>query len=62
MKHISYFPYYEKLSEIISKSKVKIAGIESRKLKEQNKHNTNVKDLLSAIDSLNYKIGKEEDN
>ena len=30
VKHISYFPYYEKLSEIISKSKIKIAGIESR--------------------------------
>ncbi len=61
VKHISYFPYYEKLSEIISKSKVKIAGIESRKLKEQNKHNANVKDLLSAIDSLNYRISKEEE-
>lgn len=62
VKHISYFPYYEKLSEIISKSKLKIAGIESRKLKEVNKHNSNVKGLLSAIDTLNYKIAKEEEN
>ena len=62
VKHISYFPYYEKLSEIISKSKVKIAGIESRKLKEVNKHNVNVNGLLSTIDTLNYKISKEEDN
>ena len=62
VKHISYFPYYEKLSDIISKSKVKIAGIESRKLKEVNKHNTNVKGLLSSIENLNYKIGKEEEN
>ncbi len=62
VKHISYFPYYEKLSEIISKSKIKITGIESRKLKEVNKYNTNVKGLLSSIESLNYKIGKEEEN
>ena len=62
VKHISYFPYYEKLSEIISKSKIKIAGIESRKLKELNKHNANVKGLLSNIETLNYKIGKEEEN
>lgn len=62
VKHISYFPYYEKLSDIISKSKVKIAGIESRKLKEVNKHNANVKGLVSSIESLNYKIGKEEEN
>ena len=56
VKHISYFPYYEKLSDIISKSKVKIAGIESRKLKEVNKHNANVKGLVSSIESLNYKM------
>ena len=62
VKHISYFPYYEKLSEIISKSKLKITGIESRKLKEVNKHNSSVKELLSTIDNLNYKISREEEN
>ncbi len=62
VKHISYFPYYEKLSEIISKSKLKITGIESRKLKEVNKHNLSVKGLLSTIDNLNYKIAREEEN
>ena len=62
VKHISYFPYYEKLSEIISKSKLKITGIESRKLKEVNKHNSSVKSLLSTIDSINYKIAREEEN
>lgn len=62
VKHISYFPYYEKLSEIISKSKLKITGIESRKLKEVNKHNSSVKELLSTIDTLNYKIAREEEN
>ena len=62
VKHISYFPYYEKLSEIISKSKLKITGIESRKLKEVNKHSSSVKELLSTIDNLNYKISREEEN
>lgn len=62
VKHISYFPYYEKLSEIISKSKLKITGIESRKLKDVNKHNSSVKGLLSTIDNLNYKISREEEN
>lgn len=62
VKHISYFPYYEKLSEIISKSKLKITGIESRKLKEVNKHNSSVKGLLSTIDNLNNKISREEEN
>ena len=62
VKHISYFPYYEKLSEIISKSKLKITGIESRKLKEVNKYNSSVKGLLSTIDNLNYKISREEEN
>lgn len=61
VKHISYFPFYEKLSEIISKSKLKIIGIESRKLKEVNKHNSSVKGLLATIDNLNYKIAKEEE-
>ena len=62
VKHISYYPYYEKLSDIISKSKLKIIGIESRKLKEVNKHNSTVKGLLSTIDTLNYKIARDEEN
>lgn len=61
VKHISYFPYYEKLSEIISKSKIKIANQETKHLKEVNKHNSNVKGLVSTIDTLNFKISKEEE-
>ena len=41
---------------------MKITGIESRKLKEVNKHNSSVKGLLSTIDTLNYKIAREEEN
>lgn len=61
VKHISYFPYYEKLSEIISISKTKIAGIENRKLKEIYKYDANLKELYSNIETLNYKISREED-
>lgn len=61
VKHISYFPYYEKLSEIISISKVKIAGIENRKLKEIYKNDANLKELYSNIELLNYKISREEE-
>ena len=60
VKHISYYPYYEKLSEIISLSKIKIAKQENSKLKELNKHNSNVKGLLSTIDTKQKTIQAEE--
>lgn len=62
VKHISYFPFYEKLTEIICKSKVKIANQENKKLKDLNRHNSEVKSLITSIESLNYKISKEEEN
>lgn len=62
VKHISYFPYYEKLSEIISKSKTKIERLESNKIKEANKHNANVKGLLATIDKYRNLIEHEEEN
>ncbi len=62
VKHISYFPYYEKLSDIVSKSKAKIERLESNQIKAANKHNSNVKCLLSSIERLRYSIDKEEEN
>lgn len=62
VKHISYFPYYEKLSEIITKSKVKIEKLESAKIRDNNKNNQNVRALLSTIDSLRFKIEREQEN
>lgn len=62
VKHISYFPYYEKLSEIITKSKVKIERLESGKIRDNNKNNQNVRVLLSTIDSLRFKIEREQEN
>lgn len=62
VKHISYFPYYEKLSEIISKSKLKIEKLESSKIRENNKSDKNIKALLSTIEKLRYYIETEEKN
>lgn len=61
VKHISYFPYYEKLSEIISKSKIKIEKLEASKIREANKHNANVKGLLTTIEKCRNNIAREED-
>jgi DNA sulfur modification protein DndD len=62
VKHISYFPYYEKLSEIISKSKTKIEKLESTKRSSNNKNNQQVKSLLSKIDAFRFKLEKEIEN
>lgn len=60
VKHISYFPYYEKLSEIITKSKAKIEKLESVKIKDNNKNNKGIKSLFSEIEKLRCYIEKEE--
>lgn len=62
VKHISYFPYYEKLSEIITKSKVKIERLESNKLRENNRNNQTVSGLLSTIELKRNLIEREESN
>lgn len=62
VRHISYYPYYEKLTSIISKSKRKIESQESKKLKEANKQNTEIRNLLLRIDLLRGKIQSETEN
>ena len=62
VRHISYYPYYEKLTSIISKSKAKIESQESKKLKEANKQNSEIRSLLLKIDFLRGKIQTEEEN
>lgn len=62
VKHISYYPYYEKLTSIISFAKEKIERQETKCLKEANKHNSEVKSLLSIIDVTQRQIALEEDN
>lgn len=62
VKHISYFPYYEKLSEIIAKSKSKIEKLESSKITSINKNNLQLKGLISKIENLRFKLEKEVEN
>lgn len=61
VKHISYYPYYEKLSGIISKSKSKIAAMENKKLKESNKYNAELQGYLSTIALKQKQIEAEEE-
>ena len=53
---------YEKLTSIISKAKAKIESQESRKLREANKQNSEIRSLILKIDFLRGKIQTEEEN
>lgn len=59
VKHISYYPYYEKLSQIISAAKTKICTLESKHMREANKHISTVRDLVSRIESAQRTIRTE---
>jgi len=60
VKHISYYPYFEKLSEIISTAKSKITSAESKHLREVNRQNEALKNLMYTIESCNRRISEEK--
>lgn len=62
VKHISYFPYYEKLSDIITKSKFRIEKLESTKIRTNNNNNQQVRGLVTEIELLRHKIESELTN
>ncbi len=62
VKHISYFPFYEKMSDIIRETKIKLVKEESKKKSQQNSKNAEAKQLLSKIRILNERIYAEEEN
>lgn len=62
VKHISYYPYYEKLTSIISKAKEKIARLENAHLRQANNENSAARALLKEIERLNEKIGTFEED
>lgn len=62
VRHISYYPYYEKLTGIISDAKNKIAKQEVAKLKKANEQNTNARSLLMKLEYLRGRIQTEEEN
>lgn len=60
VKHISYFPYYEKLAEIIRFSKESIQRRERASIKKANEHNDEVKSLVRDIEKYARLLEKEE--
>lgn len=62
VKHISYYPYYEKLTSIISKAKAKIETQETKKLKEVNKQNNEARGLIARIETLRRRVNEETEN
>jgi DNA sulfur modification protein DndD len=58
VKHISYYPLYEKLSQIISISTDKIEKAERNKTRSQNKNNSEVQTLVSTIELSNVRLDK----
>lgn len=62
VKHISYFPYYEKMTTIIDSACKKIKARENRHLNEVNKQNGQAKTLLFKMEQLRNKLEVEESN
>lgn len=62
VRHISYYPFYEKLTSIISVAKEKIESQERRKLKDANKQNAEMRSLLLKLEFLSGRIQIEEEN
>ena len=62
VKHISYYPLYEKLSQIISISTEKITSQERRKTAAQNKNNDGVQKLIKTIENNKIHLEKAKTN
>lgn len=62
VQHISYFPYYEKLTTIIALARTTIERREATHLREINKQNSEARALLKSIEFLRGKIELELQN
>ena len=60
VKHISYYPYYEKLTDVISYSKSKIESEESKKINQKHKNNKHLLELSHKRDFLRSQIDREK--
>ncbi len=61
VQHISYYPFYQKLSEIISKSKEKIGRLEDRAIREANKNNSEAEAVIAKKQRLAETIRIEKE-
>ena len=60
VQHISYYPFYQKLSEIITKSKTKIDRMEDRAIREANRNNADAEAALARKQQLSETIRIEK--
>lgn len=61
VKHLSYYTYYDKMVDIISKAKVRIEKDETNKLRKLNANNTEIKRALLRKETLLKLIQLEEE-
>lgn len=61
VKHLSYYTYYDKMVDIISKAKVRIEKDETNKLRKVNANNSEMKRALSRKETLLKLIQLEEE-
>ena len=62
VRHRSYYPFYEKLSAIISKARQKIESQETKHLRDVNQRNADARSLVNRIEYLRGKVAEEEKN
>ena len=62
VKHISYYPFYEKLTDIIDLSLEKISKKEIKHKKEVNAKDSEISSLIRRVDFLTNKLSKEIDS
>ncbi len=60
VQHISYYPYYQKLSDIIIKSKAKIDRLEDKAIREANKNNADAEAAIAKKQDLAETIRLEK--
>lgn len=61
VQHISYYPFYEKLTDIIDLSLEKISRKELKHKKEVNAKDTEISSLIRKVDFLSNKLSKENE-
>lgn len=62
VQYLSYYPYYEKLTNIVFKAYGEIDRKEKKKLKEANAQNSEARSLVARMEFLRGRIQLEEEN
>lgn len=62
VKHISYFPFYEKQTAIIEQAKKKIEAAEYRHLREANRQNSEARTIIQSLENYRKKLDDETEH